>query len=198
MSLGKMAYEQSPIWRRPPKTASATSRIGSRLSCISNPPATGILAVINPGLHGWIRISNPSGSVKIRGLSRHAFAGDGFHEVAEAVELAEGRVDVWRDADALEFFVHNRRREHAVLVEEITPDRRRIYTLDIHVCDRARLPWIERRVETDFRQVFQTVHPVTRQVSESRLLALSADAVVKQQGFAYSEPRRRRVCADLF
>jgi predicted ferric reductase len=64
-------------------------------------------------------------------------------------------VNVRRDANALEFFVHNRRREDVMLVEEITADRRRLDSFDIHIRDRTRLIRIERRVETDFGTSFK-------------------------------------------
>ena len=53
-------------------------------------------------------------------------------------------------------------------------------------------------LKPNFRHVFQTVHPVARQIPQPRFFAFAADAVVKQQRLANREPRRRGVCADLF
>src|SRR5690348_124961 len=114
------------------------------------------------------------------GLGRQAVPGDLFHEVAEAIELAEGGVNIGCDADAFELLVQDRSRENAVLIEEITSDRVRIDARDIHVRDRTRLLRLERRVKANFRHVFQTIHPVTREIPESCLFALAADPVVKQ------------------
>ena len=99
-----------------------------------------------------IRRSN-SGVATRHDLYRPSLAGDCLHQVAEAVEFAEGRVDVRRDANALKLFVNDRRREDPMLVEQITADRSRIDTFDINICDRARLAGIKRRVETDLRNV---------------------------------------------
>ena len=81
--------------------------------------------------------------VLFRGLSWQPFASDCLHQPAEPVELVESGVNVGRDAYALELLVHDRRRENAVFVEEITADRRRIDTNNLDVCNRTRLSGIE-------------------------------------------------------
>src|ERR1044072_6693705 len=86
----------------------------------------------------------------VYGLRWEAVPGDRFHQVTEPVELAEGGVDVWRDANALEFFVHDWGGENAMLVEEVTADGRRLDAFDVHVRNRTRLIRIERRVENEF------------------------------------------------
>src|SRR6185295_320695 len=116
----------------------------------------------------------------VYGSSRQAVPRDGFHQVAEAVELAEGGVDVRRDANSLEFLVDDRRRENTMLVEEVTANGRWLDSCNIDIRDRARLIRIKRRVETNLRYVLQTIHPVARQVSQSRFLAFTTEAVVKQ------------------
>src|SRR6185437_7281482 len=63
-------------------------------------------------------------------LRREAFAGDRLHQLAEPIELAERGVDIGRDANPLELFVQDRRRENAMFVEEIRANRRRIDTTD--------------------------------------------------------------------
>ena len=77
------------------------------------------------------------------GLGRQSVPSDGFHQVAEPIEFVQGRVDVWRDPDSFELFMQDRRRENTVFVEEITPDRRRIYACNVDVRNRARLFWIK-------------------------------------------------------
>src|ERR1044072_1248853 len=85
-----------------------------------------------------------------------------------------------------------------MLVEEVTPDGRWLDTGDVHIRYRTRLIGIKRRVETNFRHVLQTVHPVARQVSQSRFLALAAKSVVKQHRLTDRETRRCGMCSDLF
>jgi hypothetical protein len=75
----------------------------------------------------------------LNNLSWQAFAGDRLHQTAEAIEFAECRVNVGRDADAFELFMHDRRREDPMLIEEITSNRRRVEPFYIHVRDRTRL-----------------------------------------------------------
>src|SRR5262249_7825496 len=94
-------------------------------------------------------------------LCWQAFAGDRFHQTTESIKLSKRRVNIRRDTNSLKLLVHDRCRENAMLVEEITADRRRIYILNVHVRDRARLVRIEGSVESDPGNVFQTIHPVT-------------------------------------
>src|SRR5689334_5049227 len=94
--------------------------------------------------------------------------------------------------------MQDRRREDMMLVEEVTADRVRIDPFDIHVRDRTRLIRLERSIESNLRNVLQTIHPVTRQVTQPRLFALAADAVMEEQRLSDREPRRRRVRSDLF
>src|SRR6476469_4916876 len=54
-----------------------------------------------------------------RCLGGQALACDQFHFGAEAIQCGQGRVDIWRNADALELFVHDRSGKDVVLVEKI-------------------------------------------------------------------------------
>jgi len=112
---------------------------------------------------------------------------DELHLIAEPIEFLDGGVEVGRDADALEFFVQDRDCKDAVFVEQVFRHRFRIGGVDVHVSDRARLIWIERRVEPDLGHVFEPVHPVTGEVAQPRFLAFAADAVVKKERFADGE-----------
>src|SRR5690348_11591736 len=82
---------------------------------------------------------------------RKALARDLLHEVAEAVEFPEGRIDVGRDPDAFELLVDDGRRKDVVLVKEVSADRPRVGAHYFHIRDGARLLRIERRVETNLR-----------------------------------------------
>src|SRR5205085_11925352 len=105
---------------------------------------------------------------------------------------------VRRDANTLKLLMHDRRRKNPMLTEQIIADCTRINSLNIHVRNRTRLLRIERSVETNLRYLLQTVHPVTREISESRLLPFAAYAVMKQQRLTNRQSRRRRMSADLF
>jgi hypothetical protein len=50
-------------------------------------------------------------------LRRQAFLCDQFHLIAEAIKLAERGINVGRNANTLEFFVHDRRGKDVVFVE---------------------------------------------------------------------------------
>src|SRR6266487_5350612 len=98
-------------------------------------------------------------------LCRQAFARDQFHLLAEAIELVERGVNVGRDANTLEFFMHDRHGENVVFVEQIFRYSVRISAVDVNVSYCARLVGIERSVEPNFGYVFEPVHPVTGQVT---------------------------------
>src|ERR1044072_998441 len=172
--------------RSTPKQNPYSSASKTSICPVWTSSAASILAILAADLtHGY-------------GLTRKSVPGDGFHQVGEPIQLAEGGVNVGCYANSLEFFVDDRRRENAMFVEKITADRGRFNHCDIHICDRTRLVGIERRIETDFRHILETIHPVTRQVPEPCFLSFAAEAVVKQQCFTNREPGRCRVRADLF
>ncbi len=50
-------------------------------------------------------------------LGRQALPRNRFHHVAEPIQLAQGRIYVGRDADALEFVMDDRRCEDSMFVE---------------------------------------------------------------------------------
>ncbi len=117
-------------------------------------------------------------------------AGDHFNLFAETVELIERRVNVGSDPNALEFFVHDRRGENVVFVEQIFHYSFGIGAVDVNVSYRARLIWIERSVEANFGHLLEPVHPVTGQVAQPRFLAFAADPIVKEERFTDGELRR--------
>jgi len=57
----------------------------------------------------------PGGPVVL--LGGQALTCDLFHYIAETIQLAQRRIDVWRNANALKLFMNDRRREDAVLIE---------------------------------------------------------------------------------
>ena len=85
----------------------------------------------------------------------------------------------------------DRRREDVMLAEKIAADLSLIHSFDLHVGDRAHLVRIERSVEANLRDVFQFVHPVSREITQPRFFAFAADAVVKQDRFADGQFGRR-------
>src|SRR5213078_3416215 len=108
------------------------------------------------------------------------------------------RIYVRRDANPLEFLIHDSGREYVMLAEEVAADGAGVGSFDMYVRNGARLVGIKRSVEADVGHVFQTIHPIARKVTQPRFLALTANAVVKQQRFADGQPGRGRVCAYLF
>src|SRR5882672_3901078 len=94
--------------------------------------------------------------------------------------------------------MNNRRRKDLVLTEKVTPDLARINAFDLHVGDGAHLLGIKRGVEANLRNVFETIHPIARKITQARFFALAADAVVKEYRFADGQLRRGGMRADLF
>src|SRR5688572_7501879 len=146
------------------------------------------------------RASRPETSFQISRSSnfRQSFPRDIANHVREPIELPQRRVNIWRDADTREFFVHDRRREDLVLSHQIAAQCDRINTFDLEIRYRTRLSRIERSIEPDLRNTFQIVHPVSRQVAKPFFLSLAADRVMKEDRLAYSKPHGGGMCADLF
>ena len=113
---------------------------------------TGVENVI--GGTGNDDIVGDAGVNKINGNS-----GDDF---AETVEFPKRRVNVGRNANSGKFFVNDRRRINLVFRHQKRADLHGIDAFDLEIGDRARLIFVERRVETNLRNIFQFVHPVTR------------------------------------
>lgn len=132
----------------------------------------------------------PQGFRRKAPLNRQTFARDGAHNLAKTIQFPKRRVHVWRNPQPGEFLVNNRGSEDSVLIEEIAANLSLVEALDLDVRDRAHLLWIERCIEADLRNVFKLVHPVSRQVSQARFLALPADAVVKQNRLANGQSGR--------
>ena len=120
------------------------------------------------------------------------------HYFTEAVQLRQGGVHIGRDPQALKFFMDDRRREDAMLAEQITPNLWLIQAFDLYVGDGAHLRRIERSIEANFGNVFELIHPVSREIAQPCLLSPATDAVVKQHRFTDGQFRRGGVRADLF
>ena len=74
---------------------------------------------------------------------RQTFPRNRLHHGAEAIQLAERGVDIWRYPEALKLFMNDRCREDSMFVEQITADRARIHAFDLYVGNSTRLPGIE-------------------------------------------------------
>src|SRR4029078_11567090 len=98
-------------------------------------------------------------------LRRQTFSCDQFHFLAETVQLIERGVNVRRDANALEFFVHDGHGKYVVFIEEIFRHCVRIGAVDVNISYCARLVGIQRSVEPNFGYIFEPVHPITGQVT---------------------------------
>src|ERR1044072_7108100 len=72
-----------------------------------------------------------------------------------------------------------------------------VFVCDLDVGERAGLTVVEGGVEADVGLVLQLVHPVACEVPESRLLALSPDALMEEEGFADGKALRGRARARL-
>src|SRR4030095_13501082 len=99
-----------------------------------------------------------------------------FHHVTKPVQLAKSGVDVRRDTNALKLFVDDWCGKDSVCAEEIAADRGGLNTLNLDIRNSARLLRIKRRIEANSGQTLQAIHPVARQVTQSRFLSLHTDA----------------------
>src|SRR5437763_13031671 len=91
---------------------------------------------------------------------RQAVTRDPAHDFAETIQLGKCRVEIWRDAQSGEFFVHDRRGENMVLTEKVAADLALIQAFDLYVRDVAHLIWIERSDVVILWQRFLFVYPV--------------------------------------
>ena len=66
-----------------------------------------------------------------------ALAGDFFHHIAETVEFAKGSVNIGCDTDAFELLMNDRRREDAMLAEEVTANRSRVDSINFDIGNRT-------------------------------------------------------------
>src|SRR5207247_10649714 len=90
------------------------------------------------------------------------------------------------------------RREDVMLTEQIAANLPLFEPFDLHVRDGAHLRGIERSIETDFRNVLELIHPISRQITQPRFFAFAADAVVEQHGFSNSQLWLPRLRSNLF
>src|SRR5436309_3008145 len=73
----------------------------------------------------------------------------------------------------------------------------RVCACDLNVCNRARLPVVERRVEMHAWLIFQLVHPVAREIPESSFFARGAYALMKEKRLADCQTLRGGARARL-
>jgi hypothetical protein len=112
--------------------------------------------------------------------NRKALPRDLVHDFTESVQLGKRGVQIRSNPNALELFVYDRDGEDVVFVKEVFRDRFGIGAVDVDVGDGAGLFVVERGVEPNLGNVFEFVHPITRQESEPGFFAFGADRIVKQ------------------
>ena|SRR5437899_4472881 len=82
-------------------------------------------------------------SMNARSSARNPFARNRLHHLTKTIQFTERSVEIWRDANAGEFLMHNWGGEDTVLAEKVVADCALIEPLNFHIRDRARLIWIE-------------------------------------------------------
>ena len=111
----------------------------------------------------------------------------------QSVQITQTRKQVRRHAYALV----DGDRENAVLVVEVVCYGLGLLAFDPDIRDPAGLMVLQRRIDNDFGEIQNTLHPVVLEVAQPFFFALGAQAFVKLDGLEKSLLDGNRVGSDV-